>query len=264
MEKNPVNREWIRKRIPLLDKIFVPQRPQAEKTESIYGVDPDKIITVGMGYNDGIFRIDPEARAEKKRREKVQNSRKLLVFAGKIAEKKGVMSLIRALDLLNLPEDRLEVVLAGGAGNQEEYRTIVSMAEQCRYPVRFPGRMDQSDLAALYNRADVFVLPSFFDGIPLVVIEALACGDRVVVSRLPGIDSWLSENAPGADVRLVDLPTLRNADEPEPAELPRFEKDLADALNASLCSPLTDPADVSRISWRSLAGRVVSSVEQDC
>lgn len=264
MEKNPVNREWIRKRIPLLDKIFVPQRPQAEKTESIYGVDPDKIITVGMGYNDGIFCIDPEARAEKERRETVQNSRKLLVFAGKIAEKKGVMSLIRALDLLDLPEDRLEVVLAGGAGNREEYRTIVSMAEQCRYPVRFPGRMDQRDLAALYNRADVFVLPSFFDGIPLVVIEALACGDRVVVSRLPGIDSWLSENAPGADVRLVDLPTMRNADEPEPAELPRFEKDLADALNASLCSPLTDPADVSRISWRNLAGRVVSSVEQDC
>lgn len=262
MEKNPVNREWIRKRIPLLDKIFVPQKPQADKTVDIYGVDPGKIVTVGMGYNDGIFHIDSDARAEKERRAE-EEGEKLLVFAGKIAEKKGVESLIRALDKLDIPKRSLQVVLAGGAGNQEEYRIIRSMAEQCRYTIAFPGRMAQEDLAALYNRADVFVLPSFFDGIPLVVIEALACGDKVVVSRLPGIDAWLSENAPGADVRLVNLPTMKNADEPDPGELPRFEADLADALQKSLCSPLSVPADVSRISWRSLVNKVLASVTKD-
>ncbi len=262
MEKNPINREWIRPRIPLLDRIYVPQKPQADKTVAIYGVDPAKIVTVGMGFNDGIFRIDPAARAAKAEADGAEDRRRLLVFAGKIAEKKGVMSLIRALDLLDIPADQLRVVLAGGAGNEQEYSRIVRMAEECRYDIEFPGRMAQEDLAVLYNRADVFVLPSFFDGIPLVVIEALACGDRVVVSRLPGIDAWLAENAPGADVRLVDLPAMENADEPVEAELPKFESDLAQALSESLLSPLTAPADVSRISWRSLARKVIRSVSE--
>lgn len=260
MEKNPVNREWIRPRIPLLDKIFVPQKPQADKTVRIYGADPEKIVTVGMGFNDQIFRIDPSARAEKLRREGDQGRRRLLVFAGKIAEKKGVMSLIRALDQMDIPPEKLQVVLAGGAGNKEEYRQITDMAEECQYELKFPGRMAQEDLAELYNRADVFVLPSFFDGIPLVVIEALACGDRVVVSSLPGIDAWLKKNAPGADVRIVKLPEMKNADEPDPAGLPGFEEKLARALEESLLSPLSKPADVSRISWRSLVNTVIGSV----
>ncbi|MGN1381458.1 MAG: glycosyltransferase family 4 protein [Eubacterium sp.] len=263
MEKNPVNREWIRPRIPLLDKIFVPQKPQGDKTVEIYGVDPQKIVTVGMGFNDQIFRIDPAARAEKLRRDRDPDRQRLLVFAGKIAEKKGVMSLIRALDQMDIPADELQVILAGGAGNEQEYSIITDMAEKCQYPVKFAGRMAQEDLAELYNRADVFVLPSFFDGIPLVVIEALACGDRVVVSSLPGIDSWLKRNAPGADVRIVKLPAMKNADEPDPAGLPLFERELAEALEESLLSPLSEPADVSRISWRSLVNTVIRSVS-DC
>lgn len=260
MEKNPVNREWIRPRIPLLDKIFVPQKPQGDKTIEIYGVDPEKIVTVGMGFNDQIFRIDPVARAAKECRDKEPHRQKCLVFAGKIAEKKGVMSLIRALDQMDIPAEELQVVLAGGAGNEEEYRTIREMAEKCPYEVKYPGRMAQEDLAELYNHADVFVLPSFFDGIPLVVIEALACGDRVVVSSLPGIDRWLKQNAPGADVRIVQLPAMKNTDEPDPAGLPRFENDLARALEESLLSPLSRPADVSRISWRSLVNTVIGSI----
>ena len=118
-------------------------------------------------------------------------------------------------------------------------------------------RLLQPELAKVYNQCDIFVLPSFFDGLPLTVIEALACGDRVVVTDLPGIQDWLSSYAPGADVRYVKLPEMRNTDEPIPASLPEFEKRLAGALLESIRAKEGSHADVSRISWERIAQEVV-------
>ena len=116
----------------------------------------------------------------------------------------------------------------------------------------------------MYNASDIFVLPSFFDGLPLTIIEALACGDRVVVSELPGIREWIEQYTSGADVRYVPMPLMKNADEPVPESLPGFEERLADALYHSIQPPEyeeTDDAvyaDVSRISWEGIAEKVLS------
>ena len=47
-----------------------------------------------------------------------------LVFAGKITQKKGVKSLLRAMNLLDEESGQIKLVLAGGAGNQKEYEEI--------------------------------------------------------------------------------------------------------------------------------------------
>lgn len=119
------------------------------------------------------------------------------MFAGKISEKKGVESLIRSLAYLPYEADKLEVYLAGGAGNETEYARICRLAEKAPYPVHFLGKLEQMELAKVYNTCDIFALPSFSEGLPLTVIEALACGDRVVMSDLPGIREWLDTYAPG-------------------------------------------------------------------
>ena len=172
------------------------------------------------------------------------------------------MSVIRSLLVLYAREDHckreeLLVLLAGSAGNQEEYRAILDMAKECPYEIRFLGRLAQPELAKVYQKSDIFVLPSFFDGLPLTVIEALACGDRFVMSDLPGIREWIGEYAPGGDVRFVALPRMRNTDEPVPESLPEFEERLADALLASIRTKERKIADVSRISWEGIAKRVI-------
>ena len=181
----------------------------------------------------------------------------ILVFAGKIAEKKGVMSLIRSLSYLDYEKEKIQVLLAGSAGNETEYGTIRRLAEKAPYEVVFLGRLEQQRLSEIYNACDIFVLPSFFDGLPLTVIEALACGDRVVMTDLPGIREWIGETVPGADVSFVELPQMRNTDEAVEESLPDFEKRLAKALKESMEKGYTESADVSQISWANIAEEVL-------
>lgn len=254
MCKTKLKRDFIRRQIRELDRIFVPQEAQREGVLAIYEVDPKKIETVGMGYNSQIFHVG---------KDKKNDGITRIVFAGKIAKKKGVMSLIQSLSVLYSRKDacrrdELLVKLAGSAGNQEEYKQIRQMAAKCPYEVRFLGRLSQPELAKVYQESDIFVLPSFFDGLPLTVIEALACGNRVVMSELPGIPEWLAKSAPGGDVRFVKMPQMRNTDEPLPETLPAFEERLADALFASIRTKDRKSADVSQISWEGIAVRVAA------
>lgn len=253
MQKTDLEREFIRREIGKLDHIFVPQRAQEEGVLTLYPVDKEKITRVGMGYNNQIFYLAEES-CDK---EGVTS----LVFAGKIAEKKGVKSLLRAMALLGdekeLDMNRVQLLLAGSTGNEEEYQMIEGLAGRCPCKVKFLGRLSQSELARVYQKSDIFVLPSFFEGIPLTVIEALACGDRVVMTDLPGIKEWITSVSSNADVRYVTLPRMRNADEPLEEDLPEFERKLADALKASVLQKETHLADVSQISWEAIAKEVL-------
>lgn len=253
MQKTDLERTFIAEQIRKLDRIFVPQTAQQDGVVDIYQVDIEKTMIVGMGYNNKIFYVTGE---------KPKDGVTRIVFAGKIAEKKGVMSLIRSLSLLgkkapHVQKGALQVYLAGSAGNETEYREIQRLAEECPYEIHFLGRLAQPALAKVYNECDIFTLPSFFDGLPLTVIEALACGDRVVVSDLPGIQAWLGEYAPGADVRYVTMPQMRNTDEPVPESLPEFEERLAKALLQSIHTKERKIADVSKISWEGIAKKVL-------
>ena len=253
MQKTDLEREFIRREIGKLDHIFVPQRAQEEGVLTLYPVDKEKITRVGLGYNNQIFHLAEES-CDK---EGVTS----LVFAGKIAEKKGVKSLLRAMALLGdekeLDMNRVQLLLAGSTGNEEEYQMIEGLAGRCPCKVKFLGRLSQSELARVYQQSDIFVLPSFFEGIPLTVIEALACGDRVVMTDLPGIKEWIASVSSDADVRYVTLPRMRNADEPLEEDLPEFERMLADALKASVLQKETHLADVSQISWEAIAKEVL-------
>ena len=253
MQKTDLERTFIAEQIRKLDRIFVPQTAQQDGVVDIYQVDIEKTMIVGLGYTNKIFYVTGE---------KPKDGVTRIVFAGKIAEKKGVMSLIRSLTLLGnkAPHGQkgaLQVYLAGSAGNETEYREIQRLAEECPYEIHFLGRLAQPALAKVYNECDIFTLPSFFDGLPLTVIEALACGDRVVVSDLPGIQAWLGEYAPGADVRYVTMPQMRNTDEPVPESLPEFEERLAKALLQSIHTKERKIADVSKISWEGIAKKVL-------
>ena len=91
------------------------------------------------------------------------------------------------------------------------------------------GAIPPRDLGALMRKAHLFVLPSFFEGSPLVIIEALASGCSVVASDLPGIRELVS-GLVGDWGELFHLPPLQTVDRPFESDLPRLRDILAEAL----------------------------------
>ena len=264
-----LSRSLILEQIPRLSGILALHEEGRRNIMRTFDVPADQITVIGAGYDPEIF-YPGKDHVEKSMHERRDAAAPVkLVYAGKISASKGVPSLLRALNKAGSEPSEippLSLTLAGGAGDEKEYRTILEMALSCPFPVNMTGKISQSELAGLYRESDLFILPSLGEGLPLSVIEALACGLPVVMTDLPGPREWLDSNVPGAPITYVPLkesisdPGAVDADH----ELPLFEEGLAMAVteNARLIltghrMPQTDLADLS---WHALAGRVLYDI----
>ena len=108
------------------------------------------------------------------------------------------------------------------------------------------------------NNSDVFILPSFYEGLPLVLIEAMACGLKTICTDLPGIRPWLDRAIPGNGTVFVKPPRMYLEDEPYPEDLPEFEQALAEAIQTVNHRPLPDPELVRQVSWDGLCAKYCS------
>ena len=187
MQKHSWQKEYIKQYINQLNKIFILHDGQREFLSEQYFCNDELLQVIGTGYNSSVFYIMPEDT-------KVKSEKTRLIFAGKISEKKGIKSLLRAMTHISDANEKFVIALAGGYGNEDEYQEIRKLAERCACDVEFLGKLPQSRLAEELNRSDVFVLPSFYEGLPLVLIEAMACGLKVVCTDLPGVQPWLTRS----------------------------------------------------------------------
>lgn len=248
VEKIPLERDFIQTQIPRLNGLMSLHGEQEKEIQRIFACPGEKIHIVGAGYNQDIFYPSPK---------REQRPWKQLAFAGKVTEKKGVFSLLRALEQLPYKKEELQVKLAGGHGAQQEYEQIQALAKAGKYQVDLLGPLPQAQLAELFRQSDVFVLPSFFEGLPLVNLEAMACGCKVVCTDLPGIAQWYNSNIPGHCTRFVTPPAMKNVDEAEPAQLPTFEAQLAEALYIALEQPGRQTANLTHISWKGISQKIL-------
>ena len=248
IETNAWQREWIREQIPNLDGIFALHAVQREKICSLFDLPLDWVQVMGTGYNSGVFfQDDTVSRDPRKTR---------YLFAGKLSEKKGIYSLLSCLSHLKDP-GQIEVYLAGGYSTLEELSHLQALAAQAPCKVELLGRLDQTTLAKWMNACDVFILPSFYEGLPLVLIEAMACGMKTICTDLPGIQPWLDQAIPASGAIFVTPPEMRNTDEPIPDSLPDFEKRLARAMEDAISAPLPNQDLVRRLSWGALCRRLL-------
>jgi glycosyltransferase involved in cell wall biosynthesis len=152
-------------------------------------VSPEKVAIVINGV--------PEPTVRRRRAD--QSDVQRILFLGNLSERKGVSDLLRALAFPGFARDRLEVTIAGG-GDVEGYR------EQARRLgidsfTTFEGWVDQAEAAHLLANADVLILASYDEGLPLVILEALANGVAVVCTPVGEIPSVLTD---GVDVCFVE------------------------------------------------------------
>lgn len=122
-----------------------------------------------------------------------------LLFVGRLARVKGLAVLLEAFARLH--KDRPDLVLRlVGDGPDRAWLEARVCEMNLEYAVEFTGYQSQAQVADHLAEADVFVLPSFAEGVPVVLMEALASRVPVVASRVAGVSELVEEGVTGSTV----------------------------------------------------------------
>lgn len=119
-----------------------------------------------------------------------------ILFIGRLVPEKGALILVEATALLAERGHRVHVTIAGAGpacGEIERHAERFGVASQ----IAFPGAVGQDDIHALYAGASIFCLPSFAEGVPGVLMEAMAMRLPVVTTRITGIAELVEDGHSG-------------------------------------------------------------------
>ena len=182
-------------------------------------IPAERIRVIRNGIDTTEYRPDPNT--DVLERYGVDLARPYVIFVGRITRQKGVPVLLRAASGL-IPEAQL-VLLAGAADTQEQLAEVTELVDGLRATRSgvfwIPEMLPKHDVIQLLTHATVFAIPSIYEPLGIVNLEAMACGTAVVGSRTGGIPEVVADGETGL---------LVPAGEPEP---------LAAALNTLLSDP---------------------------
>ncbi|MFV2004527.1 MAG: glycosyltransferase family 4 protein [Gammaproteobacteria bacterium] len=117
-----------------------------------------------------------------------------VLCVSRLIERKGIDFLIRAVS--QLPEKQVQLTIVG-SGNQEQQLKELATEQGCHASVNFQGLVEHDDIADVYQSHDVFVLPSFNEGMSNTALEALASGLPLVMTGTGGADELLEDGKNG-------------------------------------------------------------------
>ncbi|HZY44443.1 MAG TPA: glycosyltransferase family 1 protein [Anaerolineae bacterium] len=174
--------DQIERAVTLADHILADSHATKNDLIKVLNVPAEKISVVWLAPNS-IFRpIDRAALNEP--RSRLQLPDRFILFTGTFEPRKNIAGLLIAYrSLLDRTHESIDLVLAGSRGwlFNETYALIHQLHLTDR--VRLIEAPSESDLVGLYNCATVFVLPSYYEGFGLTVLEAMACGAPCIISN---------------------------------------------------------------------------------
>jgi glycosyltransferase involved in cell wall biosynthesis len=171
------------------------------------GVPAEKITAILNGCDTAVFH--PGDRAAAREQVGCDPTDELVVYAGNLLASKGLGELIDAFVALAKSRPKLRLAIAGQGpyGDTLARRAAAAGLEK---RVILPGRCDAAGIAHWMRAADLFCLPSYSEGCPNVVVEALACARPIVASNVGGIPELVKKGC-GLLVPPRDPVALREA-----------------------------------------------------
>ncbi|MDP4710244.1 MAG: glycosyltransferase family 4 protein [Saprospiraceae bacterium] len=174
------------------DQIIAISESTRQDIITYYDIDPDKIEVIYQSCHDS-FKQDLSDRTIRQVLQKYQLPENFMLFVGSIIPRKNLLNVVRAMALLPASEQLPLVVV----GNGRQYKkTVQEFLQRAGLSDRvFFVQIHFSELPALYQRAALFIYPSFYEGFGIPVIEALYSKTPVISSR---VSSMPEAAGPGA------------------------------------------------------------------
>lgn len=128
--------------------------------------------------------------------EEIARRQNLIGYIGTLSKSKGVPSFLEAIPLI-LGKRRDIQFLLGGAGEMEDKLTDYIKESNLNGSVSFVGWIPHDELPKYLNRLKLLVLPSYTEGLPNIILEAMACGTPVLATAVGAIPDVIKDGETG-------------------------------------------------------------------
>jgi glycosyltransferase involved in cell wall biosynthesis len=174
----------------------------------VLAVDPARIHVIHNGVDGKKYARDPAMRTTLRRQLGLGDGDEAILAVGELSAVKGHEVLVRAASSLARTRPNIKVLIAGEGG---ERARLLELAAQLGFGERLHLLGFRRDVPALLAAADVFAMPSFSEGMPLAMIEAMASGVPIVASAVGGIPSLIAHGTSGLLSQAGDGDALASA-----------------------------------------------------
>jgi glycosyltransferase involved in cell wall biosynthesis len=192
---NSKKREGIRYIFSLADKVITLSEKWAEFF-SKYICDPEKVVILHNAVVPPYY-------------VKADYNDHNILFLGKLCQQKGIYDLLKVIpDIVKSVPDIM--FFLGGDGDMEECKRIVKN-EGISDHIKFTGWVAGSDKEMYLKKSSVFVLPSYFEGMPISVLEAMSYGLATIATNVGGVPQIIDNWKDGVIVKTGDTEGLRES-----------------------------------------------------
>lgn len=179
---------------------------QAQELAGVFKIPKEKFFNLPDGVElDAIERYISNSKVKREDLQ-IHDADIVLMNVNRLDRNKGVLYLIEALSILNR-ELNVKLILVGAGPEEDKIKRQVEKLKLSDRVIHFKGIADE-EMFHLYTLADISVTPTLWEGLPLVVLEAMAAGKPIVATNVADIPSVINGNGivvpPGNAEAIVD------------------------------------------------------------
>ncbi|MDA4123963.1 MAG: glycosyltransferase family 4 protein [Thaumarchaeota archaeon] len=183
------------------DRLLVVSKAVERDVTGTYGINPEKVRVVYNGVDASLF--SPKEGVPLPAQLADLGGKRIVLFVGHFGLRKGIFYVIRAMKRVRSEIPDAHLVCIGGTPawlGRTDFEQMLrgemqrNGVEDC---VTLLDAVKNTELIGFYRHSEVFVLPTYYEAFPKVVVEAMACGKPVVATRTGGIPELVKDGETG-------------------------------------------------------------------
>jgi glycosyltransferase involved in cell wall biosynthesis len=178
------------------------------ETVEVFRLDEARVHVIRSGVDLTLFR--PLEKQPARAKLGMVDGRDIVLFVGNLSPIKGVQYLIEALPAVSRSKNDVLCVLVGDGSMREPLERRIEELD-LHHHVSFVGEQPHEKIPLWMNAADILVVPSLSEGVPNVVVEALACHLPVVATKVGDIPNLISHMENGLLIDKADPEDISSA-----------------------------------------------------
>jgi len=145
----------------------------------------------------------------KKTKKSKRENKISVLFPGSLCERKGVFDILKAVSLVVKEEKNIKFIFGGRSSNEEEIKILeIIKSQHLENYTAFIGEYTDKNKSEIYGSADIFILPSYAEGLPISMLDAMALGLPIISTRVGAIPEVIDDRVNGFLIEPGDYKAL--------------------------------------------------------